>query len=364
MKKVLLTCVMMSLAFATIIQTHGVESANISNKTNSRALQNRIVGEVTTIDLSAGRIIVKTDNGNLVTLMLDDKTTYLRVPPGETTMEKAEKIALGDINIGDRLLVFANAAESGKPVTVRQLVVMSKAAIAQQQGRDLVGRITALDSKKKEITVQRRSQEGVETIIIKASGNVRFSRYAPDSIKRSDVVPSSFAELKVGNLLRSTGERSADGKQFTAEEIIAGSFLRAGGAVTSINTASGEVTIKNTQTGRPLTIVISKRSTLRRIPPDVAKSLEQGKQPGGKSFQEILEGLPVITLADLKKGDTVLVTSTTSKDTSKVTAIMLFTGEETFMARWLQAQPRDQLDMSPGLPGNVLGGGTGQQDPP
>lgn len=364
MKRVFLTCVMMSLTFAANIQARVVESATISNRINSSALQNRIVGEVTTIDSAAGRIVVKADNGNLITLMLDDKTTYLRVPPGETTMEKAVKISLGDISVGDRLLVFANTIESGKPVAVRQIVVMSKTAITQQQGRDVVGRITALNSKKKEITLQRRSQQGVETIIIKASGNVRFSRYAPDSIKRSDAVPSSFAELKVGNLLRAQGERSADGKQFAAEEIIAGSFLRAGGVVTSINTANGEVKIKNTQTGRPLTIVIGKRSTLRHIPPDVAKLLEQGKQPGGKSFQEMLEDLPVITLADLKKGDTVLVTSTTSANQSKVTAIMLFTGEEAFMARWVQVQPNDLQDMNPGLPGNVLGGGTGQQDPP
>jgi len=329
------------------------------------AAQNRIVGEITAIDKDAKRIIVKTDNGVEATLIFDDKTVYLRVPPGEVTLDKATKISLEDISIGDRVLVFGNVAESGKPVPIRQLVLMSKASITQQQEnarRGVVGRVIAIDYDKKEISAIVSSREGVKTLIINASGNVKFLRYAPDSVKRSDAVASSFDEIKVGDLFRVQGEKNADGTRITAEEITAGSFLRAGGTVTAVNIATGEVTIKTGQTGQPLSIVIGKRSMLRRIPPDVAESLEQ-RQSSGKSLQERLEKSPAITIADLKKGDVILVSGTMGTDRSRVTAVMLLTGEKTFMARLLQTQQRNLQYMNPGLPGDVLGGGSGFQDP-
>ncbi len=182
-------------------------------------------------------------------------------------------------------------------------------------------------------------------------------------MKRNDAVESSFAEIKVGDLLRVQGEKSDDRTHITAEEITAGSFLRAGGTVTAVNTSTGEVTIKNGQTGQPLIIRTRKRSMLRRIPPDIAELLEK-RQSSSKNLQERIENSPAITVADLKKGDMVLVSATVGTDPSRATAVMLLTGEKAFMARLLQTQQRNLQEMNPGLPGDILGGGSGFQDPP
>jgi hypothetical protein len=80
----------------------------------------------------------------------------------------------------------------------------------------------------------------------------------------------------------------------------------------------------------------------------------------------MLQNLPAITLNDLKKGDVVMVTGSASgTDRSRITAMMLITGDADFLKRLiqLQGQPnRDGQNMSPGLPSDVVGGG-GQNTP-
>jgi len=252
--------------------------------------------------------------------------------------------------------------------------------------RGIAGRITELNPTTKGITLLARAREGTQSVIIDGSGNVRFRRFAPDSFSLSDARTSSFAELKVGDFLRALGERSADGTRFTPEEIVSGSFLRVSGKVTATNTGASEVTVKTDQTGKPLTIIIGQRTTLRRIPPTVAASFEQnraqkssagaktssnapvprvpsaggGQRAGGRSFQELLNSLPAIPPADLKPGDTILAIATRSDTPSRVTAVTLLTGDTEFIKRLQgrQGRPLPQVQ-SPGLPGDVMGGGVG-----
>src|SRR5262245_34169551 len=57
----------------------------------------RVIGEVIEVEQSARRILIKTDAGNTIAIFLDVTTEYLRVPPGEVSLDKAAKIALNEI---------------------------------------------------------------------------------------------------------------------------------------------------------------------------------------------------------------------------------------------------------------------------
>src|SRR5262245_27740581 len=65
--------------------------------------QTRVIGEVTSIDSGGRQMSVTTDAGNAVTITLDDKTEYLRIPPGETSLDKAVKILFTEISVGDKV---------------------------------------------------------------------------------------------------------------------------------------------------------------------------------------------------------------------------------------------------------------------
>jgi hypothetical protein len=218
--------------------------------------------------------------------------------------------------------------------------------------------ITVLKPDTKEITISHRSMAGSQAVVIPVTDKVEMRRYAPDSIKFSDAKPSSFAELKVGDQLRALGERNAEGTQFTAEKIVTGSFRMAAGAVTAVDAATGEIKINDMQTKQPLTISVKQDAVLRKFPPmgEMGPGMMMGRGPGpggqsapggqgpsgpgggpgarqggGFNINDMLERLPTVTIADVKVGDTIIVSSTQGADPSRLTAIAVVTGADTLL---------------------------------
>jgi len=288
--------------------------------------------------------------------------------------------------------------------------------------RMLMGRIAAIDAGRKELTLTTRGRggpdAGMDTVTVAVGDGVRVLRFAPDSLRPEDARPATLADLRVGDQVRARGARSADGARFTPEEILAGSFVRAAGEITEVK--AGELTVKDEQTGKLYTVVFSPKSTLRRVPREVAEEFArrreeqrermserraagegadrearrearraeraasgegEGRRPDGEgrrrrdgeggpsrgggsggNIQQMLEGLPAIAPADLKKGDALLVTGTPDAAGTRVTAVAAYTGEADFIRVLLRIQER-RGDVNTGLPGDVLGGGNVNREP-
>jgi antitoxin (DNA-binding transcriptional repressor) of toxin-antitoxin stability system len=64
-----------------------------------------VTGTVTDLKPDTRQVIVKTAAGNEVTVTLSDRTTFMRIPPGEKTKDKFIPIAPTDFGVGDS--VFA-----------------------------------------------------------------------------------------------------------------------------------------------------------------------------------------------------------------------------------------------------------------
>jgi hypothetical protein len=304
----------------------------------------RVFGEVMSIDAAKQRMTVRTEAGEFEVL-LNDKTKYLRIPPGEETMEKAETITFADISVGDRAIARGQVSAEQKVVQARQIVVMSKAAIVQKRAHDreewrrrgIVGRIASLDPATKVIALSTTTSEGEKKVALTVADKTGFRRYSADTVKFTETLPSSFGELKVGDQVRALGEKSADGTSFAAEEIVSGSFYAFTGKITAINVAASEITLTDQKTKQPITVVISKDSLIRRLSPEIiALLMRQPKvTPAGTaspssatSIQEKIENLPAITINDLKPGDAVRVSTTHGANASRVTAISLAAGVE------------------------------------
>jgi len=235
MKKQLLTFAFLALASSLNVvsaQTPAAGSAAAPQQpqADKSITPNGVLGDVTAINIVAKGLSVKTDAGNSVVVVFNDATSFIRALPGATTLEGATKITPAEISIGDRVLARGKVADDQKSVTVRAIVVMTKADIAKKHERDreewkrrgILGTVTAVNPATKEVTVTASTGEGPKPLVVAAGGEkVVFRRYAPDSVKFADAKASSFTELKVGDRLRALGERSADGARFTPEEIVA-----------------------------------------------------------------------------------------------------------------------------------------------
>ena len=417
MRKLLLVCAALFLA-------QGVSLRASAQTAQTGAPRQRLIGEVTAVDAPSNGLTVKTDAGETVNVTADEKTNVRRLPPGETSLDKATSATFADVRVGDRVLAVGVGTSGG---VARQLILTTRAAAAAVQGRDdgrrLLGRVVSVDASKKLIVVQARGREGAaETVNVDASSAARVLHYAPDSSRVADAQPATFADIRVGDQLRATGERAPEGATFRAEEIIAGSFARVAGQIVSVDAANNELTLKNEQTGQTFRVHVGQRTTLRRVTPEFIKTVEEraaqrearraegggqpgdnnargrrregegregpareggggregrggrargegGRRGGGGGFGgggNMFDNLPAITLAELKKGDGVMVTATPGADASSVTAVSIVSGDPEFMLRMQRRGGEGrQRGMSPGLPGDVIGGGTGgSREPP
>jgi Cu/Ag efflux protein CusF len=355
-----------------------------------------IIGEVTALDASAKQIKVKADDGALYTINLGDTTSYLRIPPGEKDLKKATKIALTDIAVGDRVLARGPLTDETKSVAARTVVDMTKADLAQKHERDraewqkrgISGTVTAVNPDTKEITINTHVRDA-KPVVIEAS-SAGFRRYAADSIRFSDAKPSTFADLQVGDTVRALGDKNEDGTRFKAEELVSGSFETIAATVVSVNASAGEVVVTDLKTKKPVTIQTNQNTMLRkldermagfmarRMHPDAAAAggapggnagasagVGGGARPpqgapagpgggafaggggprpgGGFDLQQMLERSPQLNLADLKKGDALIISSSKAADGSSMTAFSLVAGVEPFLA----AAPRTagQVDL-------------------
>ena len=380
--------------------------ASIAQGTDPGIAAKHAIGEVKTIDSAAKTLTIKTDAGSIVTVLLNDKTSYKKLNPGEQSLTNATDVTFADLAEGDRVMARGTVSEDRKSVPAAMIVVMTKGDLAKKQEaeriewrrRGILGVITALKPETHEITISNRTMAGTQTVVIPVSEKTELRRYAPDSIKFGDAKPSNFNELKVGDQLRALGDRGQDPTHFTPEKIVTGSFRTVGGVVTEVDAATGEIKIKELEKKTPLTIVIKQDAVLRKFPqemgammggmragaggpggpgggPPAGAAPPQGAQgqagarpqgagpggggpgaggPGGRNINDMLERLPTISIADVKVGDTIIVSSTQGVDPSRLTAISLVTGADTLFA---MLAPRPQPGQTAPNPAAGLGGG-------
>src|SRR2546423_2433588 len=378
-----------------------------------------VIGEVKNIDMATNQMIVRAESGVLSTVILNEKTQYKRMAPGTKSLTGATDIALSDVGPGDRVWARWRPGTDQQTVAAAQLVVMSKADLAKKQEaernewrkRGVSGIVKSVNPSTREITVSSRSLAGQsQAVIIPVTDKVLLRRYPPDTVpKYSEARPSKLEEVKVNDQLRALGDKSADGTHLTAEEVVFGTFKIAGGTVTAIDAANNQIKINDLTTKKPLTIVFKPDSVIRRLPQGAAMMFGggmgpgggqgqgqgrpqgqgqqgqgqtapgQGQRPegagpggpqgggmrmggGGSNMADMLEKLPVISINDLKVGDTILMSSLPGADPTQLTAIQLVTGAETLLAmasarpqQGGQARPQGGVDLN-GSFGGMFGG--------
>jgi len=349
----------------------------------------RVLGDITKVDPGAKQIVIRSSTGQEIMATVVDRTVYLRIAPGETDIKKAAHIALGDIAIGDRARVRGHFTEDQKSITALEVLIMSKADIAQKQQhereewthRSVAGPVTAVNPDAKEITISTRTREGSVPIVVEAGNHVEFLRYAPDSVRFSDAKPSSFADIKVGDQVRVLGDKNAEGTRVKAEAMISGSFRNIAGVIKSIDPNSKEITLTDLVAHKPVTVRLTADTAMRRLPQGLAATLarrvhggtgqggadsgnsgarpaaegipgpgtakpgagappgEQGQggiRRGNTDFQEMVERLPPLSISELKTGDAIVLSAGDGADPGHVTAINLIAGVEPL----LQAAPQ------------------------
>jgi Domain of unknown function (DUF5666) len=339
------------------------------NQPASQGAGTRLIGTVKAI--SGNAVTLAPDSGSDMTVLVQDSTRMLRTAPGQTSLKDATPIKLQDLQIGDRVLMRGSASADAKSLVASAIIVMKRSDIEQKQQaertdwqkRGVGGLVSAVDAGSGTITISTMTLGTVKKLAVHISKDTIIRRYAPESVRFDDAKPGTLDQIKPGDQLRARGSRSADGSEFTAEEIVSGSFRNIAGTVASVDASQKTVNVMDAITKKPVSVRIAEDSQMRKLPPMMAQRIamrlkgEAGASPsgggaggsassasqpgggavpggggglrsGGGDFQQMLNRLPAATLADLQKGDAVMIVATQGTATGGVTAITLLSGVE------------------------------------
>jgi hypothetical protein len=365
----------------------------------------QVYGKVSEINASAGQITIKTAAGSTVIATVNEKTTYDRMPPGETDRSKAVKTSLTEIAVGDGLVARGFVAADRKSLPAQQIIVVSQSDVAKKNAAErakwaggVKGIVSAVNPETKEMTVTSRSLMGApQAVTIAVSDKSQMKRYPPGAFpKYTEAQSSKFEDVKVGDQLNARGEKNPDGTRLAAEEVLTGSFKIVGGTVSSIDAAANEIKLSDLQTKKPMTIVLKPESVIRRFPQGGPMMFGGGAggqgaagggaagggnakpagaaggqapgagtggpgQRGQMTMADLLDRLPIISLNDLKVGDTIIMSTTQGKEADRFTAISIVAGIEPLLqmmaARQQQGGPqrRPAADLNSNF-GGMFGG--------
>jgi hypothetical protein len=332
----------------------------------AQTASSHLPGTVTSVNAASNQISIKTAQGDL-TFTANERTQILRAQSGVADPKQWPKMALGEIAAGDEVVAYYRGAADQKPLVATSLVVRTKADIGQLAQKQLEdwkkrgssGTVSAVDPVAKTLTMKA----GQRTVTVQAGEKTAVRRYSPDSAKPADAKASTLAEIHAGDQVHVLGNRTEDGAKIDAEMIYAGTFRQIAAQINSIDPSTGEMKVTDLATKKPLTIVVTTDSTMKKLPEPMAQALArryQGGRGGAPSGQgraggdvgQMLDRLPSIQLTELKPKDAIMVSTTMGTDPGKVTAVMLLAGVEPV----LTAAPTATRDI---LGGWNLGGGEG-----
>ncbi len=347
----------------------------------------KAVGTIKSIQ--ADSITVAVESGGDVTANLANSTRVLRVPPGERDLKNAITLQVQDLQPGDRVLVRGQASEDGHTIAALAVIVMKQSDVAakQQHDRDdwqkrgVGGLVTRVDAAAGTITISSTGVGTTRSIAVHTTTNTILRRYAPDSVKFDDAKLAPLDQIKAGDQLRARGTRSQDGNEISADEVVTGSFRNIAGTIQAIDAANNAITVQDAISKRLVVVKVSPDSQMKKLPAEMAQRIARrlkgtaggasgdqrdangqshgadgqaggtvaggsrtgpesqaghgtGGGPGGNGppdLQRMLSRLPNSTLADLQKGDAVMIVSTEGGNSDAVKAITLLAGVDAIL---------------------------------
>jgi Domain of unknown function (DUF5666) len=347
-----------------------------------------------------------------ITAKLVEATKILSVLPGAKDLKNATVLKVQDLQPGDGVRVRGRASEDGHSITALEIVVVKHADVAAKQQHDLEdwqkrgvdGVVTAADVANGVITISPGRIGANKNIVIHIAKDTVLRRYAPGSVQFDDAKPAPLDQIRVGDQLRARGTRSADGGELSAEEIVSGSFRNIAGTIKAIDAASNTITVQDAISKSAVIVKVGPDSQLQKLPPEMAQRIAvrlkgaaggasgdrpgagsqgaggrgqgQGQSPspaagsgrgqagstGGNSppdLQRMLSRLPAIKIADLQKGDAVVILATEGVNSDTLTSIKLLAGVEAI----LTASPNQSAStlLSPWSLGSGAGEGEASQ---
>src|SRR5215213_7421023 len=139
---------------------------------------NQAIGQVTSLNATAGQISLRTDNGESLTVVAGPNTTIRKVPAGAQSLATAVRIELAGVGVGDRISAAGQSSGDRSRIEARSIVVMSRSDLDEKRRleqedwrkRGISGTVSSIDSGGKTFTIQ----SGARKILVQLSTSAQL----------------------------------------------------------------------------------------------------------------------------------------------------------------------------------------------
>jgi hypothetical protein len=340
----------------------------------------RFLGTITAI--AGDTLSVKSDADGVRQFEVPATASVKRVEPGQKDLSTAVTIQFSDLAVGDRALIKLDPNATAGVAQALQIIAIKQEDVALKRQKDredwqrrgVGGLVKSVDSASGAIVLTSGVGATAKTITVHTTKATILKRYATASVSYDTAQPAPIDAIHAGDQLQARGTKNADVTEMTAEEVVSGSFRNISGVIGSLDSASSTFALKDLATKKQVTVHVTADAQMRRLPDMMARVLAarlkgdtsgsssgqggntrpanggagawtggagsgqrsgsgqwagqgngQGARQGGDLMQ-MLSRAPAIQLADLKKGDAVMLVSTDGS--TDVTAITLLAGVE------------------------------------
>jgi hypothetical protein len=267
-------------------------------------------GLVTAVNAAAGTVRLDTSalgaNKN-VTVAVSKSTVLRRYAPGSINFDDASAAPIDQIRVGDQLRARGSRSGDGTSLAADEVVSGSF--------RNIAGTVTAIDAAAGTLTVNDLATK--KSVVVKVNATSQLKK-----------LPAAMAQRIAARLKGNSGDAgasaSAGGPQSEAGRPGASS------AASSAPGAQGGVGSRASRRGDQASAGGGERQGGAAGGPGAGADAR-----GGGDFQQAIARMPAATLADLQKGDAVMIVATSDSGNAGTTAITLLAGVEPI----LQASP-------------------------
>lgn len=371
----------LALAIPCLAQTPAAPSRYLS-----------VIGTVDKVDTPSKVFTVKTDKNGDTTVKFDEKTSFLRIPAGETDTKKATPSKSDEVGAGDRILARVRTEDpTGLPAVTfyitkqHEIAQRQEKTLADWQALGVAGTVKSVDASAKQAVISVRGGFGPpRDVTLDLGGTVTYQRFSPDSGKYE---AGTIVTIQAGDQLRVLGKKNADQTEIKAEAVMSGSFKTVPVQIKSIDAAAGQIQATDLASKKPIIILVKADTVIKRLDDATATMMARRLNPtaqgggrgapggaaggaaapggapapgagagagGGRGFgggagggggraldlSKVLEQQPAIKISDLKAGDAVVVTGAAGNDMAKLAALSMVAGVDPI----LRAAPQNGPD--------------------
>ncbi len=333
--KATLAGLVMSFGFFPLLAAQNSAATNPASKPVEHVL-----GTITQVDVAAHTITVKDDKNPTEYLVSVAQTrTLLKVAPGAKDLKEATRITSNDLSVADRVDVRGfKDPSTANTISARSVVLMSARELQHQHQAEanawensIAGTVTSLDSSNRTLVLTTKSPEGSKVVTVKMPTATEFTRYSPLSPKTPS--PSQLSEIEPGDQARVIEQKTPDNTSVTAEKVYSGAFRTVAGTLLSISGDGKTMQLKDLNTKKAMTILLTPDSSLRKLPPEMASRMARHSD-----MSQLLRRLPPLSSSDIKPGDALIVSGALASDKSSLIAADVIAGVEPI----LQSAPHRQ----------------------